>query len=507
MPVYQSSQFNSTAAGAPDLYVVIQPPQQTYINGIPSDGLGLVGVGSWGPVNQPVTIAGQPFGPVTVRSHDIATAAAIAQQLGATHQVAVRVTDGTDAKATADLMDTASTPAIGMTLTAKYSGVLGNQMTAAITAGTAANTNKLTISLPGYAQEVYDNIPGTGAAFWTNAVAAVTSGQNGLRGPSIVATAAVGVSTAAPNTTETVQFAGGTDGTTTITDTTLVGSTGVIKTGMYALSNTGVQVGNLADLTTTTLWPSIASFGMQAGIMFHTSNARGTGIAASVTALATSGVDSYAMTCLVGNWAAWNDTLNGVIRSIAPATFTSALQASLSPEQSILNKVISNIVALDDMTPYDDSAILAAVQGRVEMITWGIPASSGAFGCRVGQNTSSDPTRNGDNYSRMTNYIAYTIASAYGGVIGQPQTSGLRQTTKASLDAFFSNMQRNNMIGNVNAPTQPGWNVQLDASNNPTSQVALGDMQANITVTYLSIVRRFIAYVQGGQTVTVTPTA
>ncbi|OYV38332.1 MAG: hypothetical protein B7Z80_10330 [Rhodospirillales bacterium 20-64-7] len=506
MPVYQSSQFNSSGAGAPDLYVVIQPPQQSYVNGIPTDGLGLVGVGSWGPVNQPVTITGQPFGPITVRSHDIATAAAIAQQLGSVHQVGVRVTDGTDAKATADLMDTAPTPVIGMILTAKYSGVLGNQMTAAITAGTAASTNKLTVSLPGYAQEVYDNIAGTGATFWSNAVAAVMNGQNGLRGPSSVVVAAVGASVAAPNTTAVVQFAGGTDGAA-ITDAILVGSTGVIKTGMYALSNAGVQVGNIVDLTTPTTWPSIASFGMQSGIMFHVSNARATSIAASVTALATSGVDSYAMTCLVGNWVAWYDTLNGVIRSIAPATFTSALQASLSPEQSILNKIISNIVALDDMTPYDDTAIMAAVQGRVEMITWGIPASSGAFGCRVGQNTSSDPTRNGDNYSRMTNYIAYTIASAYGRVIGQPQTKGLRQSTKASLDAFFSNMDRNNMIGNVNASTQPGWNVQLDASNNPTSQVALGDMQANITVTYLSIVRRFIAYVQGGQTVTVTPTA
>lgn len=507
MPVYQSSQFNATAAGAPDLYVIIQPPQQAYINGIPSDGLGLVGVGSWGPINQPVVITGQPFGPVTVRSHDIATAVVIAQQLGSTHQVAVRVTDGTDTKASADLMDVATSPAIGMTLTAKYSGVLGNQMSAAITAGTAANTSKLTVSLPGYAQEVYDNIAGTGATFWANAVGAVNSGQNGLRGPSTVVNAAVGVSTAAPNTTAVVQFAGGTDGTAAITDTILVGASGVIKTGMYALSNAGVQVGNLIDLTTTTTWPSIASFGMQAGILFHVSNARGTGISASVTALATSGVDSYAMTCLVGNWAAWNDTLNGVIRSIAPATFTSALQASLSPEQSILNKIISNIVALDDMTPYDDTAIMQAVQGRAEMITWGIPAASGAFGCRVGQNTSSDPTRNGDNYSRMTNYIAYTIASAYGAVIGQPQTELLRQSTKASLDAFFSNMQRNNMIGNVNASTKPGWNVQLDAANNPTSQVALGDMQANIAVTYLSIVRRFIAYVQGGQTVTVTPTA
>ena len=73
------------------------------------------------------------------------------------------------------------------------------------------------------------------------------------------------------------------------------------------------------------------------------------------------------------------------------------------------------------------------------------------------------------------------------------------------MDAFFANLQRVGMIGNVNAPTQPGWSVQLDASNNPSSQVALGYMEADVKVTYLSIVRYFLVNIQGGQTVTVNP--
>jgi len=76
---------------------------------------------------------------------------------------------------------------------------------------------------------------------------------------------------------------------------------------------------------------------------------------------------------------------------------------------------------------------------------------------------------------------------------------------KGAMDAFFANLQANNMIGNVNAPTQPGWSVQLNAANNPMSQVALGYMVATVMVTYLSIVRMFLVNIEGGQSVTVTP--
>jgi hypothetical protein len=47
--------------------------------------------------------------------------------------------------------------------------------------------------------------------------------------------------------------------------------------------------------------------------------------------------------------------------------------------------------------------------------------------------------------------------------------------------------------------------VQINVANNPMSQVALGYMQANVMVTYLSIVRYFLVNIEGGQSVTVNP--
>ena len=513
MPVYQAGRLNVTALATPDLYVIIQPPSTAYINGVPTDGLGLVGVGSWGPVNAAMLGIGtnaqaqQAIGAVSNRSHDLATAVAVAVQNNVQNFGLVRVTDGTDTAASAMLKDTAGTPVTGMSLTAMYSGVVGNGITASIVAGTAPSTFKLSVQRQGFTPEVYDNIVGSGAAFWANAVAAVNQGQSGIRGPSQIVVASIGTSSAAPNVTSSYTLSGGTDGASGVTDATLVGTDGLTRTGMYALRKSGMQVGNLVDCQTSTTWTAQLALGLQEGIYFHAANPPGTSVTTSAANLATAGIDGYAMNCLVGDWAYWQDNTNGVQRMLSPATFTSALQAATSPEQSILNASVSGIVATQrslQNLPYSDAEVGQAASSRLEVLTLGAPAGQ-IFACRTGRNISSNSATNGDNYTRMTNYIAYTIASAFGYVVGKPQTADLRRSVKGVMDAFFANLQRVGMIGNVNAPTQPGWSVQLDASNNPSSQVALGYMEADVKVTYLSIVRYFLVNIQGGQTVTVNP--
>ncbi|WGS53580.1 hypothetical protein LFL96_21215 [Paraburkholderia sp. D15] len=663
MPVYQAGSLNTTALQAADLYVIIQPPGVAYINGVPTDGLGLVGVGSWGPVNAPMMGIGtnaqaqQMVGGVTFRAHDIATAVAVGVQNNVQNFILVRVSDGTDTAASAALKDTAGSPVTGMTLTGLYTGIVGNGITAGITTGTAANTYKLSIQRAGFTPEVYDNVspgvsggavtPGTGftsvpaltisapqaangvqatgtislkvlsanvtgggatggtgyvtgdtltlpngvilsvtaasgvitaltvanagaltggtaptaavapsatsgvgtgalvnlvwglgaftpvnpgagytsatatltggagtggslsltTSVWLNLVNAVNNGQTGLRGPSQNVIATLGTSSNAPNLTTTYTLSGGTDGAAGVTDTTLVGADGLTRSGMYALRKSGAQVGNLIDCQTSTTWSAQLAFGLQEGIYFHSANPAGTSITNSAAALASAGVDGYGFACLVGDWSYWQDTVNGVNRMLSPATFTSALQAATSPEQSVLNSPIAGVIATQrsmQNSPYSDAEIALCATSRLEVLTLGAPAGS-IFACRTGRNASSNSGTNGDNYTRMTNYIAFTIASAFGYVPGKVQTVNLRRNVKGAMDAFFANMQANNMIGNVNAPTQPGWSVQIDANNNPFSQVALGYMVATVMVTYLSIVRYFLVNVEGGQSVTVNP--
>jgi hypothetical protein len=198
----------------------------------------------------------QKFGAIQPRKFDMGTQVAAAVLQGANNLRCVRVTDGTDAAATGTLtaasagdataiaaainagqsglrgpsqivVATAATATV--TITAKYSGTLGNSITATIGAGSKATSTKVTIALPGQVPEVFDNL---GAAAATTGSATMT---------------------------------GGTDGATTITGTVLLGVDTVPRKGMYALRNTGAAVAFLADVDDTTTFSAQNAYGLSEG--------------------------------------------------------------------------------------------------------------------------------------------------------------------------------------------------------------------------------------------------
>lgn len=514
MPIYPAGSVNTAALSAPDLYIQISAPKTRYINGVPTDILGVVGIADWGPVNSATLVgspgdASQKFGTQTVRKYDLCTALAVSIQGGASNIRAVRVTDGTDTAATATLKDTAV--ATGATLTAFYTGTLGNSLSATLATGSAAASWKLTITLPGVAPEVFDNITGSGLALWTNLVSAVNNGQSGVRGPSQLVVATVGVSVLAPVvSTQTVTFTSGTSGNTTITDAVLIGTDGVIgstRKGMYSLRGSGAQVANLVDLTDSTQWPTMVTYGLSEGCYMVTQGAAGASYTTVATALTTAGCDSYTLKVMVGDWVYWQDQVNGQQRMIAPATFAAAKIAALAPHQNALNKPITNAVSTQrnlSQQPYSIAEIGAINQARLDVITNPCPGGS-YFGHRSGLNCSSNSAVNGDNYTRMTNFISLTIAASFGGVIGQLQTPDVRRTTKSTMESFLQTLAQQGMIGDVNGG--PAFSVQIDASNNPDARVALGYMQADVQVKYLSVIRYFLVNLEAGQSVTVVTSA
>jgi phage tail sheath protein FI len=121
---------------------------------------------------------------------------------------------------------------------------------------------------------------------------------------------------------------------------------------------------------------------------------------------------------------------------------------------------------------------------------------------RFGHNSSSNPVINGDNYTRMTNYLATTLNAGLGIFVGKLQTAQLRQDANATLSSFLDNLARQNMIGNASG-NQP-YSVQIDGNNNPAARVALGYMQADVKVQYLSVVEKFLVNMEAGQSVTIS---
>ena len=663
MPLYQVGSLNTAALTAPGEYVQIVPPTTRYINGVPTNILGIVGVGSWGPVNSAYLIGspqdqGNYLGNPVVRSFDLSTAVSVALQLGQANIRAVRVTDGTDTAATANLLDV--TPVTGAVLTAYYTGIVGNTLTAVIGSGTVKNSYKLTIARPGYTSEAFDNIlagvsggtvtagtgytstpavtisapqtsggvqatgsvslkvisanvtgggasggtgyvtndtvtlpngviltvtasagvitalavtnagglsgaaptnpsaptstsgagigalinlvwglgtftvtnPGSGytsatatltggggssgaitvsTSIWLNLVNAVNNGNSVTRGPSKLCVASVGALAATtPNTTTTFTLSGGTDGASGAGSSTLVGTDGNTRTGMYALRGTGIQTLNLVDHVDSTAWGTIAGYGQQEGIFVASQASPGASYSTTSGLLNSAGADSPWLKPLVGDWVYWNDQVNGVQRLLAPATFWAPLRASLAPYMTTLNKPILNLIGTQRAVqnlPYSNAELGAAAVARLDYIA--NPSAGGNyFSFQTDRNANSDPTRNGENYTTMTNFIALTLASAFGFCIGLAQTPSLRTQVQNTIQSFLMNLWKPgsgpSMIGDVNNPNNVPFSVQINANNNPSSQVALGYMSCYVKVTYLSIVRYFIVSLEGGQSVSVT---
>lgn len=509
MSIVQQGALNTTALVVPGLYVQIIPPQVAALNGVPTNVLGIVGTAQWGPVNTPTIIGtmsayAATFGAVQNRKYDLGTAAAIATLQGANNFRCVRVTDGTDVAASAVVTTE-------ITYTALYTGTLGNSVTVTLTAGGATGSFNAQIGIPGLPVENFTNITGTGNAFWINLASAINTGQGALRGPSQIITAVAGAATTAPAASVTT-LSGGTDGATTITASVLVGQDIIPRKGMYTLRGQGCSIGILADADDTTQWTYQVAFGLSEGVYMMLVLPAGTSVAAAVTAVQTAGVPNYAAKVMQGDWLYWFDQTNAVQRLVSPQAFVGGLLANLSPEQSSLNKQLYGIIGSQTFgTPgtnhanhYASADLQTLFQAGIDVI--GNPAPGGAYWSVLGGvNSSLNAAQNGDNYTRLTNYIAATLNAGMGFYIGKLISTTLMQNVRATISGFLNNMWNQGMLGATTGPRP--YNVTCDPTNNPQSRTSLGYLQADVPVTYAPINKFFLVNLQGGQTVTVSQTA
>ena len=321
MPIVSQGAINTTALIVPDLYVQIVPPQTLLLNGVPTDTLGVVGSATWGPVGAPAIVGNMSdyataFGPVMPRKYDMGTQVATAVQQGAANFRCVRVTDGTDTAASTSLFGAIS-------FTALYTGSFGNQLTMTLSAGSAANTWRLVVALPGQSPEIFDNIAGSGAPFWSSLANAVNSGNGALRGPSLLVAASTLSAGSAPLAGIYPIAAGtpGTDGATTLSAASLVGLDTLPRRGMYALRSQGCAVVLLADADDATQWSTQAGFALSEALYVILTGPAGDTIVNASIAKAESGIDTYAAKMMFGDWVYWYDQANALTRLVSPQEF------------------------------------------------------------------------------------------------------------------------------------------------------------------------------------------
>ena len=349
---------------------------------------------------------------------------------------------------------------------------------------------------------------GAPAQVWAGLVAAVNTGTGPLRGPSQLVVASLGTATGtAPTALPQQILIGGTDGAATITAATLVGSDALPRTGMYALRGQGCAIGVLADTDDPTSWEGQAAFGESEGCYMMLTGPMGDTIPNAVAAKQTAGLASYAAKLLFGDWIYWSDPVGGTVRLVSPQGFAAGRLANLSPEQSSLNKPLHGVLGSQrsggpsaQSSGYSGAELAALLGAGLDVVAK--PQPAGAFwGVRGGHNASLNAGSSGDNYTRLTHYIAATLAAGMGQYVGQVINSDLFRRIQATQMSFLQGLLQQGVLGSVDG-TLP-FTVVCDASNNPAVRTALGYVQSDAQVRYQAINEKFIVNVEGGTTVTV----
>ena len=313
------------------------------------------------------------------------------------------------------------------------------------------------ISLPGQIPEVFDNVgPATSAA-------------------------------------STASFAGGTDGTTTITGSVLVGVDAVPRKGLYALRGTGASVAVLADADDSTQWTSQVAYGLSEGTYMVMTGPAGDTITNAVSAKATAGIDSYAAKLLFGDWVYFSDAANGQTRLISPQGYAAGKLAALSPEQSGLNKPLQGVVGTQKSFASQQYSERRAAGPRPGRDRCRLQPGAGGQLLRAPHRPERQLQRGHQRGQLHPDDQLHRLHPQRGdGHFHRPDDhpADERREAKATLDSFFSALKDLKMIDS--------FLVVLDSTNNTPNREALGYQTADCKVRYLSIVNYLICNLEGG---------
>lgn len=411
-----------------------------------------------------------------------------------------------------------STTTSGATLSALFTGVLGAQVRMTITTSpTIVSAVNVTISGFTGTAEFYPNVPTTN--FWRALQGALASGLSNYRGPSSWArltTINAAVGSPAPGT---YLLTGGSDGRGGVGTSALIGNqTSTPPTGLWAMSNTTPSVGIawIAGMTDQSAGANLDAFALTAGCSVLLAMPTGTTTAAAISLVQNDGVGGPEF-IYVKDSIYFQDTINNLRRLVLPTPVIGGTWATYSPEQSPLNKKVQLVVGterndpVNGTVPYSPSEIGNLNAAGIMFVSNPCPGGS-YFGVRVGASTSNFAATKPVEYWRLTMYLARSIESSLGFVIGQLQSQqpndDLRNQVKLALNAFAENLTAAGQIDSgigfcefSNSPTAKFGN----GINTPAS-VAQHYLYALLKATYLSSVWYFVCSVQGGTTVvTVTP--
>ena len=383
-----------------------------------------------------------------------------------------------------------------------------------LNAGSGYTASTPTVTLVGGGAGTGGSIAAT-ASFWGGLAAAINNG-NDQRVRSAYVIFTPGVSTAAPTVGTTYTLAGGTDGAAGVTTAHLIGQDAQPRTGMYALrglrrDQAGVpDTLTLVDCTDTSVWGAMLSFGLSESLYPVVAMPSGSTIVDAITARASQGIDDTNIKIIAGDWPTlYIPTLGSIL--ISPATVFQGLCGNLSPEQSPINKALTGVVAtVTSQTGVltSDAEESIAQTGGVDFIGKSAALGADYFSFMTGRNASSNTAAQGDEYTRLTNFLVRSLqGAATRSIVGRLQSTRAddptRSRAKGILDSFFADL-KNPASGSGGYGMIDNFAVICDSSNNTPTTIARGFLFAFCTVRYLNVVRYFVIRLAGGGNVDIT---
>lgn len=400
---------------------------------------------------------------------------------------------------------------LGAVLTARHSGIKGNEINVSLQAGSQSDTCTVVITPFDGAgpSEIFADLPTTASTFWVALVNAINMGQSSSRPPSQwVVGSDASVSAVAP-LFGTFLLAGGTDGRSGVTAGDLLGSeTGgedAGASGIYCLGNDldfPASVCWLAGVTDASVYPALASFAIN-----NNTFALGTFAAAQTVAQVVASKLSYGIADYhfgyVYQWVYLFDTFNNITRLCPPLAVAGGSIATLAPEQSPFNKKVQSVIGTERNNPYSgntrfsNAELAQLAKTGIMLLSNPIPGFR-AFGFRNGYNSvgNKQPTSVVE-YSRLTNFLVQSNGQVLGQFEGRLQGQGpndpLRAEVSATLNQFYGALKAQGRIDD--------FSVICNNTNNSPASIAQHVLRISESVRYLASVLTIFAQIQGGTTV------
>lgn len=533
MIITNSNPGNFTTDGA---YIDLIPPPPAMPTGPATGIVAIVGAANYGPKNTPTAFSTpsdlfNAFGNGTTIVSSLVDEALCAMPECKSF-IGVRVTDGTDTSAVILMLD--SSAATVLTLTAKYTGSFANASSARLdlVSGTtsAAPVYKLTINFPNAAAEVFTGIAGSASGgaysssvFLANALAAVNGTIAGQAG-STRWTATTGSSSIAPVAATNTAASGGTDGTASVVNSTLIGTDGSSgRTGLYALRGQ-VQgaIVLLAQNTTATSASALSTFAMQENCSVMLAYPS---LTTTDTMIATQATNNlfYPNLYLAADWDYFYDSVSKSTFLHSPQGPLAAILASLPAYQYPGNKPAgaagkSGIISTDrngnpNTNPPSGASPLSTTEAGKRQAAGilyltnnpNLYYQNSGYGLPHGM-ASDGKTLISD--TRMTQSIAVSMQSILGKYVGSMialingkfiivAPNGDPGDPQGALNAYFAGL----IAGST--PQIAAYSNQISSNNNTVQQVQQGFLIASVFVTTLSAAKFILALTQVGNTVSI----